>query len=34
VIKDSQDKDIVQAKAYWKHYLKVKEERAKEQEDK
>jgi putative addiction module killer protein len=32
--KDSQDKDILQAKAYWKHHLKVKEERAKEQEDK
>jgi hypothetical protein len=31
--KDSQDKDIVKAKAYWKNYLRIKEERAKETED-
>jgi putative addiction module killer protein len=31
--KGSQDKDIVQAKAYWKNYLSMKEERAKETED-
>ena len=31
--KDSQNKDIVQAKVYWKHYLKVKEEQVKEKEE-